>query len=220
MPRAPHPRVAMLAVVALVVLVADQLTKVWALARLTEGERTPLIGDLLGLQLIFNPGAALSFASGMTWIFTVAAVGVTVVIVRVSRRLGSAAWAVGLGLLLGGALGNLVDRLFRPPGFAVGHVVDFIAYGQVFIGNVADIAIVAAAVLIVLLSLRGITVEGLRVSDAPEGEPVDGPADGAADAAEESGAGDSTSGPVAPAVEPPDGSGSAAGARPSTTEGR
>ena len=173
MPRPLHPRVALLAVVALVVLAADQLTKVWALAVLTQGERTPVLGDLLGLELIFNSGAALSFASGTTWIFTIAAVGVSVVILRVSRRLGSTTWAVGLGLLLGGALGNLIDRLFRPPGFAVGHVVDFIAYGQVFIGNVADIAIVVAAVLIVLLSLRGITVEGTRLGDVPVEAAVD-----------------------------------------------
>jgi len=161
--RARHSRVALLALVALFVVAVDQLTKQWALSTLVEGERTDLLGDLLGLELIFNPGAALSFASGSTWIFTLAAVGVTVVIVRVARRLGSTTWAFGLGLLLGGAIGNLIDRLLRPPSVGSGHVVDFLAYGRLFIGNVADIAIVAAAVLIVLLSLRGITVEGTRV---------------------------------------------------------
>lgn len=158
--RSHHPRVVILAVVALVVLAVDQLTKAWAMATLVEGQRTALIGDLVGLELIFNPGAALSFASGMTWVFTVAAVGVTIVIVRVARRLGSTGWAVGLGLLLGGALGNLIDRLVRPPSFGSGHVVDFLAYGRLFIGNVADIAIVGAAALIVILSMRGVTVEG------------------------------------------------------------
>ncbi len=176
--RSRHPRVAILVLVAVVVLALDQLTKVWALSSLVEGERTPLLGDAFGLELIFNPGAALSFASGMTWIFTVAALGVTVVIVRVARRLGSTGWAVGLGLLLGGALGNLIDRLFRPPSFGSGHVVDFLAYGRLFIGNVADIAIVVAAVLIVLLSMRGITVEGTRAgADAP-GEEADEPDEG------------------------------------------
>ncbi len=173
MPRSRRPRVVVLVVVTLVVLAVDQLSKAWALASLVEGERTPLLGDLFGLELIFNPGAALSFASGMTWVFTVAAVGVTVVIVRIAPRLGSTTWAVGLGLLLGGALGNLVDRLLRPPSFGSGHVVDFLAYGQLFIGNVADIAIVAAAVLIVLLSARGVTVEGTRATapEAPDADP-------------------------------------------------
>ncbi|MCV2393411.1 signal peptidase II [Actinotalea sp. M2MS4P-6] len=161
MPRRRH-LVTVLAVVAVVVLVLDQATKALAVARLVEGERIPLLGDLFGLQLMHNPGAALSLATGMTWIFTVAAVGVSVVIVRVADRLGSRAWAVSLGLLLGGAVGNLIDRLFRPPGFARGHVVDFLAYGNWFIGNVADIAIVVAAVAIVLLTMLGIAVDGTR----------------------------------------------------------
>ncbi len=166
MSRPRRPRVVTLAVVALVVLALDQLTKAWALAALEPGVRTRVLGDLFGLELIFNPGAALSFASGMTWVFTVAAVGVTIVIVRVARRLGSTGWAVGLGLLLGGAVGNLIDRLVRPPSFGSGHVVDFLAYGRLFIGNVADIAIVAAAALIVILSMRGTTIEGVRLAAA------------------------------------------------------
>lgn len=145
------------------VLVADQLTKAWALVTLAEGEYVPLVGDLLGLTLLFNPGAALSIATGMTWVFTVAAVAVSVVILRVANRLGSRGWAVALGLLLGGALGNLVDRLVREPGVGRGHVIDFIAYGDLFVGNVADIAIVVAAGLVVLLSMRGVRVDGTRV---------------------------------------------------------
>lgn len=151
-----------LVVLAAGVLVLDQLTKVWAVATFTEGERTPLVGDLLGLTLLYNPGAALSLATGMTWVLTIVATVVVVVILRTANRLGSRGWTLALGLLLGGALGNLVDRFFREPGFARGHVVDFIAYGDLFVGNVADIAIVGAAVLIVLLSLRGIGVDGSR----------------------------------------------------------
>ena len=169
--RARHSRVALLIVVALFVVAVDQLTKQWALSTLVEGERTDLLGDLFGLELIFNPGAALSFASGSTWIFTLAAVGVTVVIIRIARRLASTTWAVGLGLLLGGAIGNLIDRLVRPPSVGNGEVVDFLAYGRLFIGNVADIAIVAAAVLVVLLSLRGITVDGTKaLASGPAGD--------------------------------------------------
>jgi signal peptidase II len=144
------------------VLLVDPLTKVWAVAALRPGERTPLIGDLLGLQLVRNDGAALSIASGMTWVLTLVATAVVVVIVRVSRRLGSPGWAVALGLLLGGALGNLVDRMVREPGPLHGHVIDFLAYWRLFIGNVADIAIVFAAVLVVWLTARGVHVDGTR----------------------------------------------------------
>jgi len=149
-------------VLAALVLVVDQLTKWWAESALTFGaEPVPLIGELLGLRLIYNDGAALSIGGGMTWVLTIVVVVVVVVIVRAIRRIGSTGWAVALGLLLGGALGNLGDRFFREPGFARGHVVDFIDYG-VFIGNVADIAIVAAACLIVILTFRGIGLDGRR----------------------------------------------------------
>lgn len=152
-------------VLAAMVLAADQLTKWWALSALTEGVRVPLLGDLLGLTLVFNPGAALSFmANGYTWVLTLVVVAVVVVIVRAMRRLGSAGWTVALGLLLGGALGNLVDRLLREPGFARGEVVDMIAYADFFVGNVADIAIVAAAGMIIVLSFRGIGIDGSRES--------------------------------------------------------
>ena len=177
MPRSRRPLVLALLALAVAVLVVDQLTKVWAVQSLTEGVRTPLVGDLLGLTLLYNPGAALSIATGMTWVLTLAAATVSVVILRVANRLGSRGWAVGLGLLLGGALGNLVDRLFREPGFARGHVVDFIAYGELFVGNVADIAIVAAAGLIVLLSLRGIGVDGTRAEASGAGTDADADVD-------------------------------------------
>lgn len=157
-----RPLVAAFAAVTVVAVLLDRLSKAWALANLTEGERTQLLGDLLGLELLHNPGAALGLATGMTWIFVVAAIGVTVVILRIANRLGSRGWALALGLLLGGALGNLIDRLTRPPGFGRGHVVDFIAYGDLFVGNVADIAIVGAAGLIMVLSLRGIGLDGTR----------------------------------------------------------
>jgi signal peptidase II len=132
---------------------------------------------------VFNPGAALSIATGMTWLLTIVATVVIVVVIRASRRIGSRAWAVALGLLLGGALGNLVDRLVREPGIARGHVVDFIAYADWFVGNVADIAIVSAAVLVVILAARGVHIDGTRdgqsvadevdpEQDAPTGTPT------------------------------------------------
>ncbi|WP_273651428.1 signal peptidase II [Cellulomonas fimi] len=161
-----------LVVIAVAVLLVDQLTKQWALASLEEGVRHPLVGDLLGLQLVFNPGAALGIATGMTWVLTLVATVVVVVVVRASRRIGSAMWAVALGLLLGGAVGNLVDRFAREPAFARGEVVDFIAYANWFVGNVADIAIVVAAGLIVLLAARGVHLDGTRDGDAaPDADP-------------------------------------------------
>lgn len=164
------------------VLVVDQLTKVWALAALDDGVRRTVVGDLLGLQLVFNPGAALSLGTGVTWLLTIVAAAVVVVVVRASRRLGSTLWSVALGLLLGGALGNLIDRLFREPGVARGHVVDFIAYGDWFVGNVADIAIVVAAVLIVLLAATGVRLDGSREAARPAPEQA-APAPQAADEA-------------------------------------
>jgi len=144
------------------VLGIDQVTKVWAVSALTAGERIPVLGDLLGLTLVRNAGAAFSVATGMTWVFTLAAVAVSVFVLRVANRLGSRGWTAALGLLLGGALGNLTDRLLREPGFARGHVVDFIAYGDWFVGNVADIALVVAAAFIAYLGMRGIGLDGAR----------------------------------------------------------
>ncbi|PZR55452.1 signal peptidase II [Xylanimonas oleitrophica] len=185
-PEGPRPAsrrlVVATALLAAVVLAADQLTKWWATAALTLGDApVPLVGDLLSLRLIYNPGAALSIATGYTWVLTLVVIGVVVAIVRTIRRLGSRGWAVALGLLLGGAVGNLVDRLAREPGFARGHVVDFIDYAGFFVGNVADIAIVVAAVLMVVLSVRGIGVDGRREGQGPgekeePGEGTDGEA--------------------------------------------
>lgn len=161
---ARRPRLIWLIALAVGVLIVDQATKAWALAALDEGVRHPVLGDLLGIQLLFNPGAALGLATGTTWLLTLIALVVIVVIVRVSRRLGSTGWAIALGLLLGGALGNLIDRLVREPGVGRGHVIDFIAYGNLFVGNVADIAIVVAAGLLMILSFRGVRLDGTRES--------------------------------------------------------
>ena len=156
--------VRVLALVAVLVYVVDQVTKALAVRHLRPGDPVPLIGSLVQLRLIRNPGAAFSIATGLTWLLTGVAVVVVVVVVRSARRLVSRGWAVALGLLLGGALGNLTDRLLRAPGVGRGHVVDFIDYHGLFVGNVADIAIVAAAVLVGLLGLRGIGLDGARVS--------------------------------------------------------
>ncbi len=141
-------------------LVLDQATKAWALASLTPGEAVNLVGSALRLNLIRNPGAAFSLGDGSTWVLTVISLTILVFVSVSARKVGNLPWAVALGLLLGGALGNLVDRFLRAPGPGRGHVVDFIDYFGFFVGNVADIAIVVAAGLIMVLTFRGTSLAG------------------------------------------------------------
>ena len=144
--------------IAIVVIVVDQASKWWAERALGNGEIIPVIGDVIRFVLVYNPGAAFSIGEGFTWIFTILAAGAVVFIIWYARRVNSVGFMVALGLLLGGAATHLGDRLFRDPAFARGHVVDFIAYGDLFIGNIADIAIFAGAVMLVVLTLRGVRV--------------------------------------------------------------
>ena len=120
-----------------------------------------MIGDLIRFVLVYNPGAAFSIGTEFTWVLAVLAAGAVIGIAWFAWSVRSIGWTVALGLVLGGAATHLGDRLFREPGFGRGHVVDFIGYGNLFVGNVADIAIVAAAGLIVLLTLRGVGVDGV-----------------------------------------------------------
>lgn len=145
-------------VIAVVVILADQLTKWWAETALADGKVIKVIGDALRFVLVYNPGAAFSIGTGFTWIFAIVAAIAAAAIGWYAWRVKSLGRAIGLGLVLGGAVTHLGDRLFREPGFARGHVVDFIAYGNFFIGNVADIAIVGGAILFVIVML----VEGRR----------------------------------------------------------
>ena len=145
---------------ALAVLVVDQGTKVWALNTLTPGEKIDLIGSLISLNLIRNPAAPFSIGDGAPWILTIVSLAILGWVLVAARKVGTRAWAVALGLLLGGALGNLGDRFFREPGPGRGHVVDFIDYFGWFIGNVADIAIVVGAGVIMVLAYRGTPVSG------------------------------------------------------------
>ena len=148
---------------AVLVYIADQLTKAWASANLVPDQPRELIGSVLQLNLTRNPGAAFSILTGSTWILTAIACAVVVFIVITARRLGSRVWALALGLLLGGSLGNLTDRMFRAPGPGRGHVVDFLQLPNFPIFNIGDSAIVTAAVLIALLAFRGVNVDGTRV---------------------------------------------------------
>jgi signal peptidase II len=155
---APHPRgrLPLLLSVAAAVLAVDLGSKLLAVRHLSDREPVELLGGLLTLRLVRNPGAAFGMAQGLTIVLTAIAVVVVVVILRMARRLHSAWWAVALGLVLGGAVGNLVDRLFREPAPGRGHVVDFLELPRWPVFNLADSAIVAAGVLMVLLSARGV----------------------------------------------------------------
>ncbi|TYB45871.1 signal peptidase II [Nonomuraea sp. PA05] len=147
----------MMLALAAVVLVVDQLTKLWAVSTLSDSERVPVIPPLIHFRLLYNAGAAFSLGAGATWLFALAAAAAVIGILYTARRLASTGWALVLGVLLGGAVSHLGDRLFREPGFARGHVVDFIDYGP-FVGNVADIALTCGAAAMVLLSLRGVSL--------------------------------------------------------------
>jgi signal peptidase II len=154
-----------LAAVAVPVYIADQLTKAWVSANLQPDQPRDLLGPVLRLNLTHNSGAAFSLGTGVTPVLTAVAGVVVVVILFAARRLGSLIWAMALGLLLGGALGNLTDRMFRLPGPGRGRVVDFIQLPNFPVFNIADSAIVSAAVLIGLLAFRGISVNGTRAPD-------------------------------------------------------
>lgn len=160
--------------VAAVVVAIDQFTKWWAFHTLAGQTPMQVIGTLLQFTFVRNPGGAFSLGTSHTWVFTVVATAVSIGVVWYARRVTSGWWLLALGLLLGGAVGNLADRLFQPPGVGRGYVVDFIMIPNFPVWNVADMAVTGAAILIVLLSLLG--VPATATSDAAEpagaGEPA------------------------------------------------
>jgi signal peptidase II len=201
------------------VLALDVISKVAVVAELRPGQRVVWLGGLLTLQLYRNPGAAFGVGASYTIIIAAIAVGTIVFILRAARRLRSAGWAVSLGLLLGGAAGNLSDRLLRAPGFLHGDVIDWIKlplFPPTF--NLADTSITFGAILAVLLAMRGVRIEGGRAGggtdggdgtsggsavrgDVPAGEGSsdgdgDGATGGAPDGGVTDGAGSSRSGPI------------------------
>ncbi|MBO0841669.1 MAG: signal peptidase II [Nocardioides sp.] len=154
--------------VSLGLLAIDQATKAWAVASLVPEEPRELVGSMVQLTLIRNPGAAFSTGTGHTWIFTTLSIAASVAVVWVMRRTRGTAWSVAFGVLLAGIVGNLIDRLVRPPGFYRGHVVDFVQLPHWPIFNVADMCINVAAVLIVVLSFLGVRLDGSRSSGDTE----------------------------------------------------
>jgi signal peptidase II len=153
-------RIGVLVVVASVIVLLDQATKIMAVELLGDGRVVPIVDGIFQLRLIRNPGAAFGLGVNFTVVLAVIVMVVIGVILRMTRRLTSLPWAVALGAMLGGAVGNLIDRLFREPGPMRGHVVDFLELQHWPVFNIADSAVVVGAVLIAFLSLRGVTHDG------------------------------------------------------------
>jgi signal peptidase II len=162
---APQRRAVPLVLIAVAVYAADVITKVVALSALEGKEPVRALGGLVYLQILRNPGAGFSLATDFTWVFASISIGVVIAIVWFTPKVRSLGWAVGLGLMLGSALGNLTDRLFRAPGPMLGHVIDFVSpfapNADVFpVFNVADAALVTGGALVVLMSLLGREYDG------------------------------------------------------------
>ena len=197
-------RIGVLLGVAAFILAADAISKALVVVHLRPGEPVHVLDNVLMLNLLRNSGAAFSVGTGNTIIFTAIAVAVVFYIVRTARNLRSIGWALTLGLLLGGALGNLADRIFRAPGVFRGDVVDWIEltrYWPVF--NIADSAIVCGGILTVLLAMFGYHMDGSRGGRPAPASPAGPDATSAASAS------------AAPSASAPDAT-SAASAAPDT----
>jgi len=163
------------ALVAVAGLAADVVTKIIAVTHLEPFASVRLLGGLLTLRLIRNPGAAFSQGQRFTYVFAIAGILVLgFVIIKLVPRIGHPAWAVAIGLLCAGVAGNLTDRLFRPPGVLRGHVIDFLELPHWPVFNVADMCITAAAIMIIFLSIvKGISITGERHARPGRGDPGD-----------------------------------------------
>lgn len=172
-------RVGVLLTVALIAYLLDLGSKLLVVAKLEGHEAIRVVDDILQLQVIRNSGAAFGMGQAMTIVFTVIAASVIVVICRIARKLYSVPWAIALGLLLGGALGNLTDRVFRWPSIFQGEVVDFISVKHFAVFNLADSAIVCGGILVVLLSFLGTNPDGTvhRDGERRDDARTHGPAD-------------------------------------------
>lgn len=157
--------VVVFAAVALVAYATDVVSKVLAVARIEPGGDVPLVGDLLRLTLVRNPGAAFSTGTEWTVLLSCITILAAVVVLVLARRLADRVWGLALGLLLGGVLGNLTDRLLREPGPMRGEVVDFLRLPNWPVFNVADVCINVAAALIIVQTFRGRRIDGRLQAD-------------------------------------------------------
>lgn len=149
--RRPGSRTLVMIIVMVIVLVADRVTKHLAMTHLEYGHPVNVVGDTVRWVLVFNPGAAFSFGTSMTWLFTLFQALAVIAALVVAVRIRYSPWAVGVGLVAGGAGGNLIDRLTRPPGFLHGEVIDFIAVGWWPVFNLADCGVVVGMALVAWL---------------------------------------------------------------------
>jgi signal peptidase II len=147
----------------------DQLTKLWAETALVGQPRTPILGGWFGLVLVYNPGAAFGLGAGFVWVLTVIAGIAVVVLIVAALRTHTFWWSLAIGSMLGGAVSHFFDRLLRGDTIGSGKIVDFIDYGGFFVGNVADIALVGAAIGSVLLSFLGVPFSS---AERPKPEPT------------------------------------------------
>ncbi len=159
-PPAGGSRLPLLLGVAAAVVIADVVTKRLAVDRLADRGPVDVVDGLLKLRLVRNSGAAFGMAAGLTVVLTLVAVAVVVVMLRIAPRLRSVGWTIALALVLGGAIGNLLDRLFRDPGPLRGRVIDFLELPHWPVFNVADSCIVSGGLLMVLLSVRNVPYDG------------------------------------------------------------
>lgn len=164
--RSPLLRLLVLLVCAWIVVAVDQFLKNYLIEKLTVGTPIDFIGNLVRLNLVFNDSAAFSIGFGATWVLTILSTVAVLVLIWFSFKIETCSWAVMAGVLLGGVTGNLIDRLFREPGFAIGHVVDYIQIPFNFpIFNVADIAIFTICALSVIRVMRGDEIGRKRISE-------------------------------------------------------
>lgn len=154
-------------------IAVDQLTKLWAEETLEHRVYQPLLGEYFGLRLVYNPGAAFGLAADYTWILTIVATIAVIALFWYSFRVQHWLWTIGVGALLGGAISHLGDRLFREPGFAIGHIVDFLDYAGFFVGNVADIALVGGAAVLIIASFFSSASDESQITakDSPQNSP-------------------------------------------------
>jgi len=162
-------RYVLLLSVALIAIVADFLTKEWVLAAFSPGERLDVVGSFVQFTLVYNTGAAFSLGTGYTWVFTAIATVVVLAIAWIGWRVRSLWWGATLGLMMGGAAGNLVDRYFRGETPGTGAVVDFISVGTFPVFNLADSCVVVGACLVVALTFKGLNLDGTRAEDEETG---------------------------------------------------
>lgn len=151
-----------IALIASAVVLLDRSSKIWAENSLTQGQSQQVIGELLQFHLTFNPGAAFSIFTNATWVFTLFSASVSGYILFKAKQITSKLWQIGAGGILGGAIGNLIDRFINAPGFPNGHVTDFLQLPNWPVFNVADSSVFVSAIFLIIISTRGINYDGSK----------------------------------------------------------